>query len=196
MMFCFLLVSSLRAQEALDRVVSITFEDQSPAKALQQLRKTYDLNIVFSDSQLPKRNNFPLVFKRERIRNILNAILANTGFAYQSDPAGIIITRVMLTPKIRSRFTIQGIVAIGGSAETLMGTNIFALNHNEGTHSNEQGIFSLTLPQGRTRIGISFVGFHSDTLSINLQRDTFLRVVLHRESQQIEGVVIPAAMQS
>jgi hypothetical protein len=115
---------------------------------------------------------------------------------YQSDPAGIIITRVMLTPKIRSRFTIQGIVAIGGSAETLMGTNIFAINHKEGTYSNEQGIFSLTLPQGRTRISISFVGFHSDTLSINLQRDTFLRIVLHRESREIEGVVIPAAMQS
>ncbi len=196
MMFCILLVSSLRAQEALDRIVSITFEDQSPAKALQQLRRSYDLNIVFSDSQLPKRNSFPLVFKRQSIRNVLNAILANTGFAYQSDPAGIIITRVMLTPKIRSRYTIQGIVEIGGSAETLMGTNIFAINHDEGTHSNEQGIFSLTLPQGRTRIGISFIGFHTDTLTINLQRDTFLRIVMHRESQQIEGVVIPAAMQS
>ena len=193
--FCFFLVSALQAQETLDRVVSVTFEDQSPAKALQHLRKSFDLNIVFADSQLPKRNNFPLSFKRQNIRSILNSILANTGLAFHSEPEGIIITRVMLTPKIRSRYTIQGIVEIGGSAETLIGTNIFAINHNEGTHSNEQGVFSLTLPQGRTRISVSYIGFHTDTFSLNLQQDTFLRIYLHRESQQIEGVVIPAAMQ-
>lgn len=196
MLLCLLLASGLQAQESLDRVVSVTFQDQSPAKALQQLRKSFDLNIVFSDSQLPKRNNFPLVFKNQSLQYILNAVLANTGLTYQSESAGIVITRAMLTPKIRSRHTIQGIVEIAGNSETLIGANVFDLNQNEGTHSNEQGIFSLTLPQGRTRIYISFIGFYTDTLNINLQQDTFLRIAMIRQSQQIEGVVIPAAIQN
>lgn len=196
MIFCFLLVSSLQAQEPLDRIVSITFEDHSPVKALKRLRSAFDLNIVFSDTQLPKQNNFSLRFQQQSIRFILNAILANTGLGYKSEPEGIIITKAMLTPKIRSRFTIQGIVENSNSAETLIGANILALNLNEGTHSNELGIFSLTLPQGRTRVIISFIGFHSDTLNINLQRDTFLRIALHRESQQMEPVIIPAPVAS
>lgn len=194
--FCFLLVSFAWAQEPLDRVVSITFEDQSPIKALNRLRTSFDLNIVFSDTQLPRRASFALNYQRQSIGFILGSILANTGLTYKSEPEGIIITKLMLTPRIRSRYTIQGIVEISGSAETLMGANIFALSHDEGTHSNELGVFSLTLPQGRTRLSVSYIGFHTDTFNINLQQDTFLRINLQRESQQMEAVVIPASAQT
>lgn len=183
------------AQADLDRVISITFKDQSPAKALQQLRSTFDLNIVFADNQLPRRNDFPLQFQQQSLRRILNAILSNTGLIYQSEPGGIVITRAPAA-RFRIRHTIQGIVQMAENAETLIGANVFALNHAEGTHSNELGVFSLTLPAGPTQLSISFIGFSSELFQIDLQQDTFLRISLRRESQQIEAVVIPAAMQN
>ncbi|HOY16935.1 MAG TPA: carboxypeptidase-like regulatory domain-containing protein [Haliscomenobacter sp.] len=191
MICCLLAVSNLFGQEALDRVVSISFEDQSPVKALLHLRKSFDLNIVFSDNQLPRRNNFPLSFQEQSIRLILDAILANTGLSYRTEMAGVVVTRTIPTLKWRSRFTIQGMVETAGNAETLNGANVFALNQNEGTHSNEQGVFSLSLLPGPTQISISFVGFRTDTLYIDLRQDTFLRISLQRESQQMEAVVIP-----
>jgi hypothetical protein len=188
-------VSSLYGQGALDRVVSITFEDPSPSKALLDLRKTFDLNIVFAENQLPRRNNFPLTYQRKSIRFILDAILANTGLVYRNESTGIVISKGPPAPKLRARYTVQGIVEISGNAETLINANVVDIKQKEGTNSNEQGIFSLSLTPGLTQLSVSFLGFKTDTLHFNLQQDTFIRVSLLREPQIMDAVVIPAAQQ-
>lgn len=87
------------------------------------------------------------------------------------------------------RFTVSGSVMDSTSHETLLGATIYESGSLLGTATNEYGFFSLTLPEGRVRLEVTYVGYAPLVKEIDLKEDTMLDFYLDA-AVGIEQVVV------
>ncbi|MDP3435428.1 MAG: TonB-dependent receptor [Bacteroidota bacterium] len=71
-------------------------------------------------------------------------------------------------------FTIRGFVTDQTNGERLLNANVYEQKILRGTITNNFGFYSLTLPKGNYSIACSFVGYQSQLLDLNLQKDTII----------------------
>ncbi|MDR1592599.1 MAG: TonB-dependent receptor [Prevotellaceae bacterium] len=90
-----------------------------------------------------------------------------------------------------SGFTVNGNVSDASNGEALSGVNIYIINGNGGTVTNEYGFYSLFLPEGMHKIAVSYVGYRTDTLSVS-RHNTRLNIVLRPVSTHLNEVSINA----
>jgi hypothetical protein len=92
------------------------------------------------------------------------------------------------------KFTISGTVYEKGSGETLLGVVVMHEQLNIGTTTNAFGFYSITLPAGEVTLLYRYVGFN--TQSITFQLDKNIRQDIHLEnSATLSEVVISAEKQ-
>jgi hypothetical protein len=87
--------------------------------------------------------------------------------------------------------TISGYINEESSGEPIIGGQVFVPALQKGASTNEFGFYSLTLPKGPCQLIYRGGGLPSDTISINLTKDTVIRIELGK-SIQIEEVEINA----
>ncbi|MDR1859841.1 MAG: TonB-dependent receptor [Bacteroidales bacterium] len=111
-------------------------------------------------------------------------------------PATLAAMPVSLPPD--RTFTLSGYVTDAASGETLIGAHVMAPQLHLGAVTNEYGFFSLTLPEGKHYISVSYVGFRTLTQQIDatsarkhnfrLQANTELDAVVVRGERSETGV--------
>lgn len=91
----------------------------------------------------------------------------------------------------QEKYTVSGYVS-DNLGEELTGANIIIKELGKGTVSNYYGYYSLTLPKGNYTLLITFIGYQSKELKINLNKDQSLNIDLEESSEMIESVQITA----
>ena len=86
-------------------------------------------------------------------------------------------------------YSFFGIVSEEGSLEPLSEATIWEPATHKGTVSNNQGYFSLSLPEGRHLLEITYTGFHPLTVSVDLHWDLRSDALL-RYKEDIPEVII------
>jgi hypothetical protein len=76
-------------------------------------------------------------------------------------------------------FVLRGQV-VSDEKEMLMAVNIFAKESGTGTYSDSAGNFQLQLPAGAHTLLFSYIGFEAKQLTVYLQRDTTVSIVLKK----------------
>ena len=71
----------------------------------------------------------------------------------------------------QEKYTISGVVKDSLNNETLIGVNLIIPSLKTGTMTNEYGFYSITLPEGTYELQLSYLGFKSVTLRIDLTQD-------------------------
>ena len=94
----------------------------------------------------------------------------------------------------QNTFTLNGYVEDASSKEKLISAIIYDVGSKQGVVTNNYGFFSLTLPRGEKTLTISFVGYETQQLKINLRRDSTLNFQL-KASAELETVEISAKRQ-
>lgn len=98
---------------------------------------------------------------------------------------------VCIHTKAQNKFTVSGYVREEGSAEQLIGVNIYLPGTTTGTTSNTYGFYSITLPQTDTLTLIfSYVGYASQVRKLPLKANTELNIDLLSEAMLQEVEVI------
>src|SRR5580692_2374841 len=91
------------------------------------------------------------------------------------------------------RHTVSGTVRDSASGETLIGASLLLLEQpRSAILSNSYGFFSINAPSGHYRLVVSFTGYRSDTLAIDLARDVVLNLHLNSSSGELQEVVVSA----
>ena len=90
-----------------------------------------------------------------------------------------------------ARHTISGTVIDESSGETLIGATVFDSLSGKGAVTNAYGFFSLTLPDGKVALKVSFVGFQPVRYAFRLTQDTVLNIKLSG-SISLKAVVVTA----
>ncbi len=79
---------------------------------------------------------------------------------------------------IARNFTISGTVTSLNSGETLIGTSVIDIISHKGTASNNYGFYSITLPEGKVVMQLSYTGFATQQHEFLLHKDTILNISL------------------
>jgi len=84
----------------------------------------------------------------------------------------------------------SGTVTDQASGESILGATVFAPELKAGVITNEYGFYSLSLPEGRYRIVVSYLGYTDISREVDLNGDTKLNFQLKEEINQLDEVVV------
>ena len=105
----------------------------------------------------------------------------------------IIILLTTLQSSAQQKHTISGAVTDQQTGETLIGATIRLLgNSGIGVLSNSYGFYSITAPENKYVMVVSFSGYQSDTLEISLTKDITHQFALEPAGASLNEVVVVA----
>lgn len=97
----------------------------------------------------------------------------------------LLITMVLATVATAQNYTISGTVRAASSSETLISATVYDMLSGKGALTNAQGRYSLTLPEGKVVLRVSYVGYETifDTFQLDGNKmknyDMVSNTVLH-----------------
>lgn len=90
----------------------------------------------------------------------------------------------------QQQYTISGYVKDKSTGEDLVGAGVYDEKTNKGLNANENGFYSLTLPQDSAIIVFTFFGYNTQKKAIYLDKDIQLNIYLEPEVAELEEVII------
>jgi len=72
---------------------------------------------------------------------------------------------------LAQQYSVNGKVADKQTGEALAFANVRVLNSTQGTSTNKQGSFELKLKKGNYLLSVSFLGYHTDTIKIEVNKN-------------------------
>lgn len=174
---------------AQSKQLSVKFEHVSLLEALSYLSKQTGGKILYNHERINKSLKISVVMNDKSLPEILDRCLQGTGYMYKEVDGVYIISekKEEVVPDKRERI-VKGSVKdehggpLPGATIILKGTTI-------GMTSNEQGDFTLVLPERDTlTLLISFIGY--ETREVTVKGDEKIDVKLKVKSSDLEGVVV------
>src|SRR6266702_7345896 len=103
----------------------------------------------------------------------------------------IILFPLALCAQPKHNFSVSGTIKDVRSGETLSGATIGFLDHpGLGVVTNSYGFYSITIPEGKYSMVISYSGYAADTIVLDLKQNTVLTRSLSGSNSQLQEVVV------
>lgn len=182
--FLFLQIQT-QAQTALEHPVTLRLTDVPITTALLQLSEAANVNITFSPQLFPQSRFINAKLNAVPLRAILQQWLGATEVGFRWQDQGIILFQ-----KKPQRFTVSGYLTDAETGERLVGANIYETNTRAGIASNTYGFYSQQFKQGQLQLEISYLGYQTRSIDLNLQKNTTLSIELSPALMLNEVVII------
>ncbi|WP_245882591.1 TonB-dependent receptor [Hymenobacter chitinivorans] len=92
--------------------------------------------------------------------------------------------------RAQQRFTLSGYIRSGADRSVLPGASVAVPALGTGATADAEGFYSLTLPEGRYQLSISFIGYQTQTRELNLTKSQRISFSLPEASNELGEVVI------
>ena len=93
-------------------------------------------------------------------------------------------------------FLVSGYIKDKTSGESIIGATIKSSDNNSAVISNSYGFYSYKLPKGNYTLYISFVGYLTDSIKVNLSKNQTLNITLNPETNQLQEVVVQSTKEN
>ena len=91
----------------------------------------------------------------------------------------------------QKRWSVSGVIKSAATGETLVGVAVMnGKNANQYSLSNQYGVYSITLSEGEQSLVVSYFGYLTDTISVNLTDNKKLNIDMKEASLTIAEVVV------
>lgn len=161
--------------EAVEQQTRFRFAYQSKAVSLEE-------RINWSEQALP-------------LTTVLERMCAASGLNHRILGRQIILSSVNENPTpvaAAGNFTLSGFVTDARSGEKLIGATVYETTRQTGTATSEYGYYALSLPAGKVRLRVSYLGYDSYEAELDLSRDTRLDIALNAASVALGEIVVEA----
>ncbi len=102
-----------------------------------------------------------------------------------------------ITSRILGQVTLQGIVVDSLTQEPLIGASVFLMGTSYGSATNLNGEYKIpNIPDGHYRLRISYIGYLTKTMSIQLSGTKTIELFVQMETGKIEGKTIVVTAQA
>ena len=91
-----------------------------------------------------------------------------------------------------AQYAYQGTVKDDETGETLIGVNV-KVNNSKGAITDFNGKFSLVLEKGSHKIMISYVGYETKLIDVDINKDMTTDITLSEESSELDVMVVSAS---
>jgi len=88
------------------------------------------------------------------------------------------------------RVTLSGYLKDKANGEALIGATVYVSDLKTGVITNPYGFYSVSVPQGTYTVTFSYIGYQSQSSSVNLNVSKQLNIMLEEDSKQIDEVVV------
>ena len=149
-------------------MVSLDMRQVPLLDVLKEIERQTGLFFSYESSLLDGSRRVSLSVRDESLSNCLDRLFLYFPIDYEMTERYIILKR-----KLR-QYTISGFVRDSDSHEYLLGASILSKELKRGTISNNYGFYSLTFPEGKVCLRVSYVGFKAKEVEIDLRKDTMM----------------------
>ncbi len=99
---------------------------------------------------------------------------------------------LILFPVAAQRQTISGYVRDKSNGEMLIGANVFIKDSYTGTVTNSYGFYSLSLKPGNYLIVYQYLGYNTNEIPVELDKDISVNIELETTTDSIDAVIVTA----
>jgi TonB-dependent starch-binding outer membrane protein SusC len=187
-------------QEILETRVSIRLEEKSIKTILSKLEKEAKVKFMYSLELIQADRITSLNAKNQTLGEVLEVFLNPLNISFRSTKSGIVLTpktiklgeiQSISQPKtetsIASEIIIKGTVS-DENFEKLSGVNINIKGTTQGTSTNVNGDFTISVPDPKTTLVFSFVGYLPQEVVVGNR--TILNVSLKLDNKSLDEVVV------
>jgi hypothetical protein len=96
----------------------------------------------------------------------------------------------VILPAFSQTATISGYIKDKKNGEALIGATCYFPDIKKGITSNEYGYYSITVPGETHKINFSYIGYHTQSISLDLRENKIFDVFLVEDSIQLEDVTV------
>ena len=189
LLWLILAVTPLFAQEKEGRF-DFDFQEATLNQFVKEMEAATGYSFIYGETI---RLNHPITCEIHQlsIREILQKAFEQEEIAFKISGTHILLQEKTDNPnRAGRRYTISGYVTDKKSSETLIGSNILERNRRAGTSTNPFGFYTITLPEGKTELAFSYLGYDSQTCDFLLTKDTIMNIQLSTNNQLAEVVVL------
>lgn len=187
----------VKAQEVLNRGVSIKAQSQSLKTILAQIEKQTEARFVYSDTRIPIEKQVFVNANGQTLEKVLKELFPPMGVRYQVSGNFIVLSKLKNetaendAPEEASppAFTLTGTVT-DEKGELLVGASVVLEGTTKGTFTNERGTYILELEDADKsgNLVFSYVGYEKQTVAIAGR--TTISIVLKEAGTLSEVVVV------
>lgn len=152
-------------------------------KAIDAMQKMYSVHFVY-DSSLANIKPKGIFQRSSSLPENLKRIFSGTGIRWEIQGEYVLLFR-------QNNYTFSGHIC-EDNGETLINVTIFDLNTQTGTLSNEQGFFSITLPEGKHKLRFSYIGYQDVVKEVDLTSNYNGVIYLKESNTSLKEVVVVA----
>jgi TonB-linked SusC/RagA family outer membrane protein len=181
--------ASVRSQDAR---ISLTMKETEISKVIKAIEKNTDYKFVYNNSIFPSDTKINVAVTNETVANLLEKILANTGFNFKLLGGDLIV--LTKNQVAASQIVISGSVT-DENGKPLMGVTIKIKGQKSGaTGTNENGFFSIKVPDNNAVLEITYIGYEKQEIPVGNQ--TSFNVKLKVEFGTLKEVTVNTGYQS
>lgn len=158
------------------------------SEVLRSIEKQTNYRFLYNNSINAIRNKVSITIKDANINEVMALLLDRNQLLYQVMTDNLIIIKesnatIAAVPDVivRGKITGEGGIVLNGASVQIKGTTT-------GTTTNNEGNFTLSVPEGNVTLVISSVGF--ETQEVALAGRTEINVTLKLSSSELSAVVV------
>ncbi len=92
----------------------------------------------------------------------------------------------------QDNFTVSGVITDTSNGETAFGASVYLKDTTIGSMTNEYGFYSITAPKGTYTLIVSYIGYASQNIEINLDENKKVNLELSPSNTTLDTVIIKA----
>ncbi len=197
------LAAPTSGQNLLERKISLSLNDTSLDKALQKLEKVADVRFSYNSRSLPLKSAVSLHAENEPLSKVLDGLLVPLRISYRQVSNRIVLRNEPAAqyhpeaasseipdpaaPAIPPDRTLTGRVA-DEKGEGLPGVSILLKGTQQGTIADSKGEFSIRVPDEKSVLVFSFVGYLSQEVPVGNRNS--IEISLKIDEQALEEVIV------
>lgn len=183
----FLFNSNLLAQvkDPLKQPLTLQVSGDSLIKTINKVALSTGLNFAFDPDHLKNKTTQSYHFAQTPLASVLAKILSGTGLNFS-----VVGNDIVIVPGKTEQRTVSGRVRDQASGEVLIGATVQISGLRVGIATNQYGFYSLSVPQGAYTILVSYAGYQTKEIDLDLDADLRKDIELKLQNNKLEEVVI------
>jgi TonB-linked SusC/RagA family outer membrane protein len=189
-----LIAGSIKGQNAAEVKINLKLQNQTLKNIFNTIQKESGLRFIYNDKLIESYRNITISEKDKTVETVLNEILKNTDLNYLERDGKIIIIEKdnkrseMLNPSsVRQTLIVKGVVK-DEVGEPLIGVSVKIKGSAEGTITNNNGQYSINVPNGDAILVFSYIGYDTQEVAVAGRSD--INITLNNGSELLESVVV------
>lgn len=159
----------------LDKQVTFSVNNKKVSEILKIIHSQTKVNFNYRSGILPKQSIPSFNAENEKLSDVLLRLLKPYNIEYKYFGGNSIVLKPIKNVS-KHLYTISGYVFDKTSGEKLVGASIFCNKNRKGTHTNDYGFFTLSLPEDSIDLEVRFVGYNKFSEK-NFNKSNTFRIV-------------------